>query len=621
MNRHDQSARLRRILVVEESSHVLDRIREVFRGWNTPASIHYAFSLADAQRFLAKTTPDLVITSLVVKDDTIGTPAPEPGHECPMIVLLDPAQEPTARPESEPWLVDYLSKTNEALAGLPRLAERLLREWRHLQEKEQLQSAFDAIPDFVGTADRDGRMMHINSSGRTMMGIGENDDVAAMRLHDLFPNWSIDTLLSDQTPSAVPGRTSPNMTTRLSRQEGRDIRGAVLAHLSPAGEIQYFTVVAHKAAPGDTSRRDVQLSLRLETIGKLAAGIARDLNNALTPIIGQAEMALDETEGASRERLDEILLAAHRARELVRQIVSFGSPTDSTRRVASIESLVGEGVKVARTALPRSVSVEARLANDCGSVVADPPEIYQLVISLCLRAIEVSSSSTRLTVCLDRFLVDSGTAEGQPSLRPGLYAHLSIIGAPAEEGQTGDASVAESPPDRVLDDARKIVENHSGEMTARLLPDGGSAVSVFLPIIEGEDVPAGGAQPSKPDAGRVLLVDDDDMVTKTVEELLRRQGYKVTTRHSGTDALRTFCANPDRYDLVIADQSMPPMEDEPLSTRLRRVRPDITIILTTAHNHDLTLATMQNLGVRGFLRKPFDSRQLKETIRSALDKR
>jgi DNA-binding response OmpR family regulator/signal transduction histidine kinase len=635
MNKENQSGTsLCRILVVEESQPVLQWIRDAFRDWHTPASLNFAFSLEDAREFVAKSTPDLVIASLHLSDGNGLELLPDAKGDSlyPLVTLVEQDGELGGEEAVRVGACDYVKKSHAEVATLPRIANSALREWQHAAEKNRLLKTIDVIPDLVGAADREGTMLYINSGGRKMLGLKEDETIAGKRVHELFPNWTIDTLMGDHVPSAAP-EPSCSQTSRLVHQEGQDFRGAVLAHLSGRGDIQYFSVFASRTQTGDTGetvRPDRQLALRMETIGRLAAGIAHDLNNALVPIVSNCEMAIEDTAqgGETHNRLTDIWCAATRARDLVRQIVSFGSRTGVGRRRVMAERAVRDALVLARAALPSSMQIDQNLRSDCGAVFVDTTQLSQVVLSTCLRAFNVMQEEGVLGVRLDRFAADADHIKLQPGLRVGDYARITITDAGADP----ESNKAESllPPvfsrqdteiDPGLSEARKIIAAHDGNMQYRSHPGGGTIVVIYLPIVEGDEGEDKADWPSAQGDERILLVDDEDTIAESLARLLRRRGYDVTTKHNGLDALETFCADPDRYDLVITDQTTPHMAGEQLVTQLRRIRPDIPIILTTGYNYSIAPATMQSLGIRGFLHKPFDTHQLNDTIRKALNDR
>jgi CheY-like chemotaxis protein len=619
--------------VVEEAQRVLQRVREAFRACDLPVSMNYACTIEDARRFVAKLPPDLLMTSLRVADGNGLELVPEPGAAIrfPVVVLVEHTARPGGAEAVKAGASEYVLKSDDELAGLGRVAERTLREWQHIEEKNRLLETMEIIPDFVGTAGKDGRMLYVNGGGRRMLGLRDDDDISAKRLHELFPDWSIDSLIGSEITSAVP-EVSWSPTTRLLHQEGQEIRGAVLAHLSPAGEVGYYTIFARRTRERQsdgTRPGDRQLSLRLETIGKLAAGIAHDLNNALAPIISQGEMALADTEETSDiyHRLTEILRASNRARDLARQIVSFGSRTGVDRRPLTAETIVCEALNVARAAIPSSIEIDQKLHTDCGTIIADTAEIYQVVVSLCLRAFDTMRTSGRgvINARLDRFLAVANGAKCQPGLREGPYARLTITDTGTNDTPAIDESALQPIPatketrsDRALAEAHRIVVAHGGEMLVHTYPGSGTTVRVYLPIVEDNGDGLETDDHTATGHKRILFVDDEDAIARAVEQLLRRHGYQVTCRRNGLDALAQFCTHPDRYDLVITDQTMPQMGGEQLAKRLRRVRPDIPIILTTGYNYGVTSATMRALGIRGFLHKPFGAHELSEAIRKAL---
>lgn len=376
---------------------------------------------------------------------------------------------------------------------------------------------------------------------------------------------------------------------------------------------------------------------KMEAIGTLAGGIAHDFNNILGAILGFCEVSLGQLAegGAIYDNLAQIHTAARRAREMVRQILTFSHRSDQERQPVQIHLLVKEALNLIRASLPTTIEIRRQIDPDCGLVLADPTQLHQVIMNLCTNAHYAMRNRTgTLTVLLETVTVDEAMLLNIPLGKAGRYVRLSV----ADEG-TGieqailnrifDPFFTTKPPGQGtgmgLSVVHGIVKGHGGAITVESRPGAGSRFDIYLPRIAGREtgdtataLPAFNELPRGTE--RVLLVDDEVPLVTVGEQILSRLGYRVTAETRSTAALATFSENPQQFDLLITDHTMPDMTGIELAQKVLAIRPELPVILVSGFSEIGTQERARQLGVREFLTKPVPTRDLVQAIRKIFDK-
>ncbi|MBM3223700.1 MAG: response regulator [Candidatus Tectomicrobia bacterium] len=336
--------------------------------------------------------------------------------------------------------------------------------------------------------------------------------------------------------------------------------------------------------------------------------------------------------GGAAHYLQEVLRAGHRGRELVQHILRFGHHTEHARQPLALHLLVQEALQLLRASLPTTIAIRPVLATETGMVMADPTEMHQMLLHLGANA-EYAMRATGgvLEVRLEQVTVDAGRASQHPDLPAGPYVCLSI----ADTGHGMGPEVLE----RLFEPffttkgagegtglglavVHGIVSSHEGAITVESTLGQGSTFRIYLPQLPAAAGPSEALdQPIPRGDERILFVDDEAALARMGQELLERLGYQVVTYTSSVEALEAFRAEPQRFDLVITDQTMPQLPGDVLATELRRLRPELPIILCTGLSYSITAERAQALGIAAFLMKPLVIRDLAVTIRQVLAQR
>ncbi len=378
----------------------------------------------------------------------------------------------------------------------------------------------------------------------------------------------------------------------------------------------------------------LQQSQRMESIGTLAGGIAHDFNNILFPILGNTELLFMDIKKDSPvyQRLERIYAGANRAKELVKQILTFARQEENEIQLMKMQPIIKEALKLIRSTIPTTIEIKQNLQSDCGAIKADPTQIHQIIMNLITNAYHAMEKiGGELNIRLKE--VKLGESDlFNADIKSGTYVRLSI--SDTGKGMDKDTIKKIFDPFFTTKETGKgtgmglsvvhgIVKNMNGTIKVYSEPVKGTEFHVYLPLAEEEkkqkitnvDIPIlGGTE-------HILLVDDEKTIIEMEQDMLERLGYKVTLRSRSIEALEAFRASPDKFDLVITDMAMPNMPGDKLSIALNKILPGIPILLCTGFSETMTEEMAESLGIKGFLLKPIVMRDLAHKIREVLDEK
>ncbi len=377
--------------------------------------------------------------------------------------------------------------------------------------------------------------------------------------------------------------------------------------------------------------KQIRQAQKMEAVGTLAGGIAHDFNNILSAVLGFTELAkLDHAQGIDiGNALDEIHAAGIRARELVKQILTFSRHDDIQRAPVIITPLVKEALRFLKSSLPTTIEIRQHIDDIDETILADPTQIQQIVMNLCTNAAHAMNGKGTLDVRLTKVVLDDQSMPDYKALSPGNYLRLAV----SDTGQGINPGIIH----RIFEPffttkkigegtgmglsvVHGIVKNMEGEITVYSEVGKGTAFNVLLPVHEEtqkqaveketEAVPHG--------SGNILMVDDEDMIIQAASAILLSLGYEVEARTSSKDALVRFKAAPDRFDLVLTDLTMPEMTGVALAMEIRKISPDIPIVLCTGFTAGITEQTRVMSGIDKILMKPILRSELARTLNDLL---
>jgi len=507
-----------------------------------------------------------------------------------------------------------------------------------LQESEErLRTVFETFPDPVTISQaEDGRCIDVNSAFTRVTGWSPTEMIGKSAAEfDIWENPAERQKLIDGI--SEKGKVD-NLEAKFCLKDGRTITAlmsAVLIRLNDRPHILTITrdISELKSAQQEREQLKTQLiqAQKMEAIGTLAGGIAHDFNNILGAIIGYAEMALYDTRLDSMEHynIDQVLKAGHRAKDLVKQILAFSRKSEQNKQIISLTPIVKEALNLLRASLPTTIEIKQHIESNLDAIFADPTQIHQVMMNLCTNASHAMADTAGiLSVSLQNVDLTAKSAALYPDLSAGLYVRLSI----SDNGHGLDAATLE----RIFDPyfttkaqdkgtgmglavVHGIVKGHGGSIQVDSTPGEGSRFEILFPIMEKQTVSETEELKALP-TGRecILLVDDEDSLIDLGKNMLMKLGYQVKTWTRPIEALDAFRADPQSFDLVISDMTMPNMTGDILATELRQIRTDIPIIICTGYSERINEQRAEELSIQGLIMKPFTIGRLAKTVRRAL---
>jgi PAS domain S-box-containing protein len=427
---------------------------------------------------------------------------------------------------------------------------------------------------------------------------------------------------------------------QLIRKDGsvRYVDTSVALLTDDSGQPAGFHGIARDITEQKNLEIRLQQSQKMEAIGTLAAGISHDFNNILSAIFGYSQLAkssLDNPEKA-KEHIDKVIKGAHRAAELVQQVLTFSRrTTDDRKKPFRIYLLVKESLKLLRSSFPASIEITTAL-DSRQMVMADPTKIHQIIMNLCLNAHQaMKKNGGVLTVSLTDEKIIRSRQVHTKQIPAGDYLTLEV----SDTGHGMDEKTLEkvfNPDDEAkktgqvtglgLAAVQAIVDAHDGFLEVHSEPDQGTTVQVFFPVAGTDKKPAADMPAAKNNNNTsrdgtetIMLVDDENAIRQIFKEFLEGHGYQICLFEDGMDALSAFEADPDRFDLVITDMTMPKLTGDKLAQQMLQIKPDVPIILWCGYSEDISEDTAVKMGIKQYIQKPIGPRDLLVRIRQILD--
>ncbi|MGV1098544.1 PAS domain S-box protein [Thiovibrio sp. JS02] len=380
--------------------------------------------------------------------------------------------------------------------------------------------------------------------------------------------------------------------------------------------------------------RQLRQAQKMEAIGTLAGGIAHDFNNILAIIFGYSELAMvDKDLESCRRHLEEVVRGAERAKELVRQILTFSRQADQQKQPLQVSLVVKEALKMLRASIPTTIDIRQEIISQA-TVLADPTQIHQIMMNLCTNAYHaMRETGGTLAVSLDEVTIgprDFADAD----LAAGNYLKLEI----RDTGCGIDQKIKEKIFEPYFTTKKRgegtgmglavvhgIVKSHHGHITVESEVGKGASFRVYLPVTAQQ-----AQEPPKPSQAEatldgngewILVVDDEEQIREVVTAMLSKHGYRVTCAADGGQALAEFQKHADQYQLLLTDMTMPAMTGTELARRVLALKPGMPVILCTGQSEMITREKALAMGIVDFLNKPFVAQALLGSIQKALGKK
>ena len=376
----------------------------------------------------------------------------------------------------------------------------------------------------------------------------------------------------------------------------------------------------------------LQQAQKMEAIGNLAGGIAHDFNNILFPIIGMSEMMMEDLSAGSLEHkyANEIHKAGHRAKELVAQILAFSRQSDQKKMPIRFRNILEEVLKLCRATIPANIKIEQKIQRNCGFITGNATQLHQVAMNLITNAYHaVQEKNGKIIISLEEIKID------RPNLTDtGIYSGKYLLFTVSDDGPGMTDKVKNKifEPYFTTKEQGKgtglglavvygIVKEYGGEIKVETQIGSGTIFSVYLPLMSQSENKGIAEIKNEIKTGHehILLVDDDAAVANLERQILERLGYQITLRTGSLDAVEAFRSNPDAFDIVITDMTMPNMTGDQLAKEILSIKPDIPIVICTGFSERINEEQAEAIGVKGFLMKPVVKSDLASMVRKVLD--
>ncbi len=400
--------------------------------------------------------------------------------------------------------------------------------------------------------------------------------------------------------------------------------------------ITFIDISERKEAQDEREKLSIQLqqAQKMEAVGTLAGGIAHDFNNILSAIYGYSELALVELPDDSiiKTYIKEMFNAATRARELVRQILTFSRQEAQKQSPVEAHIVIKEALKLLRASIPATIEIRQNIDPHCGSILASPTQIHQILMNLCTNAYHaMRETGGVLSVSLVPEKLMNNEVISGVSLSPGPYLKLEV-------SDTGHG-MEQKTIDRIFEPyfttkakgegtglglsvVHGIIKSQEGHIIVNSEPGKGTTFRIYWPAIEQSaySVESVFMQPIPTGKENILLLDDEDSTLDVEKTMLKKLGYHVYAFNNPLEALNRFRKQPDMFDLIVTDMTMPAMTGDKFSIKVLEIQPDMPIILCTGYSEAITEDMAKQIGIRAFVMKPIEINKFAVLLRKLLEK-
>jgi PAS domain S-box-containing protein len=490
-----------------------------------------------------------------------------------------------------------------------------------------------SLADWIWETDEDSKFTYISQSIKDALGYSP-EELIGKTPFDLMPEDESIRIKEIVTKLISKAENIKDLENWNVHKEGRKLFMLTngIPIIDSNGKIKGYRGINKNI----TSQRKLEAQLRqaqkMESIGTLAGGIAHDFNNILFPILGHTEMLLEDVPEDSpfQDSLKAICTSALRARDLVKQILTFSRQEKNELKLLKIQPIIKEALKLIRSSIPTTIEIKHDIHADCGVIKADPTQIHQIIMNLTTNAYHaMEKTGGQLKVALKEIKFSKYDVI-DPDMLPGPYACITV----SDTGKGIDKKLTGKIFDPFYTTKEKgkgtgmglsvvhgIVISMNGAIKVNSQPGKGTKFNVYLPVEKTFSETQGIKPTAKTQGGteQILLVDDEEAILTMGKKILERLGYQVTSHTSSIEALEAFRVNPDKFDLVVTDMAMPNMPGDKLAVDLVKIRSDIPILLCTGFSETMSEEKAASLGIKGFLLKPIVINDLAQKIREVLD--
>lgn len=500
-----------------------------------------------------------------------------------------------------------------------------------------LHTLIEATTDAVFIKDTQGRYLLVNSATLRAMGKDEAE-VLGRRDADIFPSESA-SVIEQADAMVLASGISQTLEERIESAYGDsywfvnkspifDGDGKLLGLVGISRNVTERMLAEQER---ESLEKRLQQAQKMEALGTLAGGIAHDFNNILSVVLGYAELLQDDLahQEVPRQKVDHVLKAGYRARDLVQQILAFSRMTEEKLIHIQPASSIREGLKLLRATIPANIVIREAIDPYCRVIAVNPIQLHQVLMNLCTNASHaLEETGGTIEVSLQNRQLAAGEVPEAPRLQ-GEVVELRVTddGPGIEEEMLGRIFEPYFTTKGVgkgtgmgLSIVHGIAAKCGGAAICSSMPGNGASFSVFFPAVAAPlDQPEVELDAVPKGTERILLVDDEPPLLEVARLMLEKLGYTVSAFASGLAALSAFEDDPDAFDLVLTDQTMPDITGANLAGRILRIRPGMPILLCTGFSAVIGEEKAREIGIAAYVHKPLKIREIAMLLRQLLD--
>jgi PAS domain S-box-containing protein len=502
--------------------------------------------------------------------------------------------------------------------------QRTLDEYRHIVATSN---------DQLALVDHDFVFQVVNRSYAAFHGLS-TEQIIGNSMHSVIGADLFTATIRPVVEECLRGRQSRTQVWQAAADGTRHcLDMAFYPHFEKgANRIKGFVLCVKDITRNKHLEANLRQASKMEAIGRLASGIVHDFNNILGAVVGYTDLALGmvdhQTELANY--LKEIRQAGLRATELVKQILAFSRENHEMRAPVQPKVIFKEALRLLRATIPANITIRTALDSE-SFILADPIHLHQIIINLCTNAQHaMRDHGGALKVGLKDVSLDSSQAKGYPGMKPGDYIRMTFTdtghGIPADVQArmfdpfftTKDKGEGTGMGLTMVD---SIVKSYHGRIDLRSKTGEGTTVEILLPVVEAHQMQENTVEDELPrgDGERILVVDDEQKLAEVTALSLEHLGYSVRYETDGRKVLELFKSDPDAFDLLLSDVSMPGISGDFLAREVLALRPDVPIVLMTGHSDRVDKHLILKIGVKKLLFKPLSLHMLAVSTHEALN--
>jgi len=541
---------------------------------------------------------------------------------------------------------------NDEISDVARAFNKLIEEGRKSEEKLKLAaSVFNCTNEAITVTDAMQRITMVNPAFTKITGytqeevLGKNPSVLKSGKHDKsFYNKMWTTLfqeghwIGEIYNRRKNGEIYPEM---LNISVIKDDKGKIIMYIG-----MFLDITKHKQTEEkqDLLQRQLLQAQKMESLGQLTGGIAHDFNNMLAAILGYTSLAVDNIKNNDKDDklqgyLNEITLAGNRAKQVVTQLLAFSrSGVESELQALDVADLLNESIKMIRPLLPSTIELASQLSSGETIILANPVMIHQVIMNLCINARDAITEHGKIEFKVNKIVANDEICSSCHKSLSGDFIEVSI----SDTGTGIDAKNLanlfdpffttkemgnEKGTGMGLAMVHGIMHEHEGHIILDSSVGKGSKFSLLFPLHRGkkisnsektknneDDLEKSITFKNSPIGYNVLCVDDEQSLVTLMKEILEDQGHHVTAFTDSEMALLNFKEQPERYDLVITDQTMPKLTGAEMAKAIIEIKANIPIILCSGYSENVNKSEAQSIGIMAYLEKPLDMKSLFKVI-------